>query len=133
MAETEDMAPARASSTNASTRRAAGNGAGRSTRSRRTRQAPSEDLEAQVAQLQSDIKSITQTLQHMGEDKVGEVRGMAKRRAADLRGKGEEMLESAQDEFSAFEKQIKDTIREKPLTAVAGAVALGFILAVMTR
>jgi hypothetical protein len=43
------------------------------------------------------------------------------------------MLESAQDEFSAFEKQIKDTIREKPLTAVAGAIALGFILAVVTR
>ena len=69
----------------------------------------------------------------MGEDKVGEVQGMAKRRAADLRGKGEEMLESAQDEFNAFEKQIKDTIREKPLTAVAGALAMGFILAVITR
>ena len=91
------------------------------------------DLEAQVAQLQSDIKSITQTLQRMGESKVGEVQGLAKRRAADLRGKGEEMLESAQDEFNAFEKQIKDTIREKPLTAVAGALAMGFILAVITR
>jgi hypothetical protein len=43
------------------------------------------------------------------------------------------MIESAQDEFNAFEKQIKDTIREKPLTAVAGALALGFILAVVTR
>ncbi len=133
MAETEDMAPARASSTSTSPRRAAANGGARSTRTRRPRSTPPDDLEAQVAQLQSDIQSITQTLQAMGESKVGEVRGMAKRRAADLRGKGEEMLESAQDEFSAFEKQIKDTIREKPLTAVAGAVALGFILAVVTR
>jgi hypothetical protein len=42
-------------------------------------------------------------------------------------------MENAQDEFSAFEKQIKDTIREKPLTAVAGAMALGFLIAVITR
>ena len=132
MADTEDMAPARAT-TNGSRRRSAANGASPSTRARRSRQPPPDDLEAQIAQLQNDIKSITQTLQHMGEDKVGEVRGMAKRRAADLRGKGEEMLESAQDEFNAFEAQIKDTIREKPLTAVAGALALGFIIAVVTR
>ena len=130
MADTEDMAPAR---TNGSTRRAA-SGGGSTTRARRTRAAAAPDnLEAQVAQLQADIKSITQTLQRMGENKVGEVQGMAKRRAADLRGRGEEMLESAQDEFNAFEKQIKDTIREKPLTAVAGALAMGFILAVITR
>ena len=130
MADTEDMAPAR---TNGSTRRAASGGSS-TTRTRRTRAAAAPDnLEAQVAQLQADIKSITQTLQRMGENKVGEVQGMAKRRAADLRGKGEEMLESAQDEFNAFEKQIKDTIREKPLTAVAGALAMGFILAVITR
>ena len=130
MADTEDMAPARAAS-NSSPRRAAANGA--STRSRRSRSAGSDDLEAQVNQLQSDLKSITQTLQRMGENKVGEVQGMAKRRAAELRGKGEEMIESAQDEFNAFEKQIKDTIREKPLTAVAGALALGFLIAVITR
>lgn len=136
MADTEDMAPARATSTS-TPRRAAANGAAGASRTRRTaaRRAAAEadDLEAQVAKLQADIKSITQTLGRMGEDKVGEVRGMAKSRAAELRGKGEEMLESAQDEFSAFEKQIKDTIREKPLTAVAGALALGFILAVLTR
>ena len=131
MADTEDMAPAR---TNGSTRRAAANGTGSTARTRRARRSAAPDgLEAQVAQLQSDIKSITQTLQRMGESKVGEVQGLAKRRAADLRGKGEEMLESAQDEFNAFEKQIKDTIREKPLTAVAGALAMGFILAVITR
>ena len=135
MADTEDMAPARPgnSSTPSAPRRAAANGAGTRTRRRAARRETPDDLESQVAQLQSDIKSITQTLQRMGEDKVGEVQGLAKRRAADLRGKGEELMETAQDEFTAFEKQIKDTIREKPLTAVAGAVALGFILAVVTR
>lgn len=130
MADTEDMSPAR---TTNSARRAAANGAATATRARRTSRAKTDDLEAQVAKLQADLKSITQTLGRMGESKVDEVRGMAKSRAAEIRGKGEEMIESAQDEFNAFEKQIKDTIREKPLTAVAGALALGFILAVVTR
>jgi ElaB/YqjD/DUF883 family membrane-anchored ribosome-binding protein len=130
MADTEDMAPAR---TTNSARRAASNGAGTATRTRRTSRAKTDDLEAEIAKLQADLKSITQTLGRMGEHKVDEVKGIAKSRAAELRGKGEEMIESAQDEFNAFEKQIKDTIREKPLTAVAGAVALGFILAVITR
>jgi len=102
-------------------------------RARRTTRAKADDLESQVAQLQNDLKSIAQTLTRMGEGKVDEVRGMAKSRAAEIRGKGEELVETAQDEFGAFERQIKDTIREKPLTAVAGALALGFLIAVITR
>ena len=120
--------PNGATRTATSAARAAGN------RTRRTAsRAKADDLEAQVAQLQDDLKSIAQTLTRMGEGKVDEVRSLAKRRAADIKGKGEELVETAQDEFGAFERQIKDTIREKPLTAVAGALALGFLIAVITR
>ncbi len=92
-----------------------------------------ESLESQVAQLRNDIRSISETLTRMGERKVGEVRDTAKARAQEFAERGEAMVESAQDEFSALEKQLKDTIREKPLTAVAGALALGFLVAVITR
>ena len=125
MADTTDTAPSRATPA-----RRSSNG---SARPRRASRARSDDLEAQVAQLQSDLKTITSTLTRMGEDKVGEVRSTAKLRAAEIREKGEDLIESAQDEFGAIEKQIKDIIREKPLTAVAGAIALGFVLAVVTR
>jgi hypothetical protein len=46
---------------------------------------------------------------------------------------GEGMLENVQDEFGQVEKQIKDTIRQKPLTAVLSAVGIGFLIAVLTR
>ena len=46
---------------------------------------------------------------------------------------GQQAGEEVQDEFGQLEKQIKDTIRDKPLTAVAGAIALGYILAVVSR
>ncbi len=127
MADTADMAP---SKTNSSRRASAANGGAR--RSRASRANP-DDLEAQVAQLQSDLKSITQTLTRMGETQVDNVRSAAKSQAKTLVDRGQSALDDAQDEFGAIEKQIKDTIREKPLTAVAGAIALGFVLAVVTR
>lgn len=126
MAESEDAVTSRP---NGSGARAASTTA----RARRSSRAQTDNLEAQVTQLQNDIKSIAQTLARMGESKVGEVRSMAKMRAAEVKGKGEDLVSTAQDEFSAFESQIKDTIREKPLTAVAGALALGFLIAVITR
>lgn len=81
-----------------------------------------ENLEAQVAQLQSDLKSITNTLNRMGQTAGSE-----------LKSSGQSAINYAQDEFGQLEKQLKDTIREKPLTAIASALAAGFILAVLTR
>ncbi len=81
-----------------------------------------ESLEGQVAQLQNDLKSITATLNRMGQTAGSE-----------LKSSGQSAISYAQDEFGQLEKQLKDTIREKPLTAVASAVAVGFILAILTR
>ena len=92
-----------------------------------------DTLEDQVTQLQADLKSIASTLSRMGQTGATELKATASARADDLAARGQSALDHAHDEFGAFEKQIKDTIREKPLTAVAGAVALGFLLAVITR
>lgn len=126
MADTADMAPNRSTAT----RRA--NGAA-TPRRRSSARAKADDLEAQVEQLQTDIRSITHTLGRMGELGVGQVKSTARSKAQDLADRGQHAVEEVQDEFSQLEKQIKDTIRDKPLTAVAGALALGFVLAVVTR
>jgi ElaB/YqjD/DUF883 family membrane-anchored ribosome-binding protein len=92
-----------------------------------------ESLESEVEQLRADLKSITATLNRMGQTAGNELKSTATAQAEDLKARGQSALDYAQDEFGQFEKQIKDTIRDKPLTAVAGALALGFILAVVTR
>jgi ElaB/YqjD/DUF883 family membrane-anchored ribosome-binding protein len=108
MADTADMAPTRSTS-----RRSGKNGTRRS-QSRRDDAA----LDEQVARLQEDLKSIAATIAAMADDKATEAKGA---------------VDTVQDEFSEMEKQIKDTIRAKPLTAVAGAIAIGFCLALLTR
>jgi ElaB/YqjD/DUF883 family membrane-anchored ribosome-binding protein len=116
MAEAEDPTPAGATS----------NGGHR-------RRAREEDLETQVQHLRDDIKSISNTLTRLGQSTVKDVQKSARQRAQDLADRGQSMIEEAQGEIGSLERQLKDTIRDRPLTAVAGAVALGFLIAVMTR
>jgi len=139
MADNDDVASARTNGSAGShttatppRRRAASTGARRSTRSAALK-VEADSLEDQVAQLQQDLKSITTTLGRMGHTAGNELKSSARARADDLASRGQSALDTAQDEFTAFERQIKDTIREKPLTAVAGAIALGFLIAVITR
>jgi len=115
MATTSDMAPSRRKSSSAKTE---------------TRE---QELEAQIAQLQNDIKAITETLGKLSGEKVGEARALATTEVKHLQQRGQEMLNEAQGQFDHAEKQLKDTIREKPLTAVAAAAGIGFVFALLTR
>jgi ElaB/YqjD/DUF883 family membrane-anchored ribosome-binding protein len=127
MAATTDMSPNRP----ATAPRRAASASRRAPASRSSSREP--DLEAQITQLQADLKGIASTLAGFAESKVEEAQGMAKRELKNLKTQGQNAVEDVQDEFGQIERQLKDTIREKPLTAVAGAIALGFILAVVSR
>lgn len=135
MATTTDMAPNRAAST--TPRRSPANGARRASAAARAAAASAasreDELGDQISQLQADMKAIAQTLAGLAEDKVNEAQSVAKREVKNVAKAGQDAIEDAQDEFNQLERQIKDTIREKPLTAVAGAIALGYILAVVSR
>jgi ElaB/YqjD/DUF883 family membrane-anchored ribosome-binding protein len=131
MATTTDMAPNR---TAAATTPRRGNGTRRAAAaSRAAASSHEDDLSDQISQLQNDMKSIAQTLAGLAEDKVSEAQSVAKREVKNVAKAGQHALEDVQDEFGQLERQIKDTIRDKPLTAVAGAIALGYILAVVSR
>ena len=61
------------------------------------------------------------------------MRDVAKSEARHLQRQGQNVIEDVQDQAGAFEQQLKDTIREKPLTAVASAIGIGFVLALLSR
>jgi ElaB/YqjD/DUF883 family membrane-anchored ribosome-binding protein len=123
MATTADMAPSRTAAARA-----------RGARKSNTSGSRSEaDLQKQIDELQADIKAIAGTLQKVGNEKVSEAQGRAKQEYKHLLQRGQSVMEEVQDEFGEVEKQIKDTIRQKPLTAVISAVGIGFLLAILTR
>jgi ElaB/YqjD/DUF883 family membrane-anchored ribosome-binding protein len=91
------------------------------------------ELEEQIEQLQNDLKSIAATLAGLAGDKVTEARSVAEKEARNLARTGQHAVDEVQDEFGQLERRLKATIREKPITAVASALAIGFILAVVSR
>ena len=119
MATTTDMAPTAAKKS--------------ATASRTASKARERELEEQVAQLQEDLKAITSTLRKLSGEKANTAQNIAISEMQHLKSQGEAMLAEAQDQASVYEKQLKDTIREKPLTAVASALGVGFVLALLTR
>jgi ElaB/YqjD/DUF883 family membrane-anchored ribosome-binding protein len=136
MASSPDMAPGRVTPTttpNPTVRSRSTAAASPRSRASADRPDRSADLELQITRLQEDIRALAATVGALAEEKVAEARDVAKTEAKNLARNGQQAVEDMQDEFGQLEKQIKDTIREKPLTAVAGAIALGFILAVVSR
>jgi ElaB/YqjD/DUF883 family membrane-anchored ribosome-binding protein len=119
MATTSDLAPTRRKAAAAASRASA--------------QMREEQLELQIAQLQADLKGIAATLAQLSNDKVNEAKEVARSEALNLQRKGQNVLEDVQDQAGEIEQQLKDRIREKPLTAVASAVGIGFILALLSR
>lgn len=129
MAETTDLAPDRPAATPRSTprRRTSANG------SRRPARTTEQQLEEQISQLQDDVRSIASSLARLGSEKVTEVRRAAKNEYRNLVSQGQNVAEDVGDEFEAVERQIKDTIRARPITAVLSAVGIGFLVAALTR
>lgn len=121
MATTSDLAPSRPKRTTNGPRASA------------AAKPREEQLEDQISQLQTDLKAIAATLAKLSGEKVNEVRDVAKGEMRHLQRQGQHVIDDVQDQASAVEKQLKDTIREKPLTAVASAIGIGFILALLTR
>ena len=102
-------------------------------RSRASTKPREDQLEDQIAQLQTDLKAIAATLTKLSTDKVNEARDTAKDEARNMQRQGQQVIDEVQDQAGAMEQQLKDTIREKPLTAVASAIGIGYILALLSR
>lgn len=118
MASTTDMSPSAAA---------------RKASSTATAKSREQELESQVAQLQSDLKAVGETLRKLTGEKATEVKDIAETEFRQLKRRGKHMVEEAQDQAGEYEQQLKDVIRDKPLTAVAAAAGIGFVFALLTR
>jgi len=92
-----------------------------------------ESLEDQIEKLQDDIKSIAGSLAKLSDDKVSEARTRAKTQYKSLVKSGRHVVDDLGDQMNAYEGQITEAIRERPLTAIAGAVGVGFLIALLSR
>src|SRR5262249_25812882 len=92
-----------------------------------------EDLAADIEQLKADIAKLTKQLQETGQHTYGAARRAASEGVEQLRMQGEAAYEQLKSQAGDFEEQLTNTVREKPVTALAIAAGVGFLFAVMTR
>jgi ElaB/YqjD/DUF883 family membrane-anchored ribosome-binding protein len=92
-----------------------------------------EDLAADIELLKADIAKLTKQLQETGQHSYGAARRAANEGVEQLKAQGEAALENLRANASDIERQISDTVREKPVTALAIAAGVGFLFALLTR
>lgn len=90
-------------------------------------------LEADIAQLREDVSELARLLKRTGGHASGTARRAASASADDMRSQGEAAMEGLRGNAKEMEEQFESAIRRKPLTAVAMAAGVGFLLAVMAR
>jgi ElaB/YqjD/DUF883 family membrane-anchored ribosome-binding protein len=101
---------------------------------RRAATAHTEDrLEEQISRLQDEIKAIGSSLAKLTDEKVQEARGTAKAQYRSAVKSGRSVVDELSEQVNSYEGQLVEAIRERPLTAVAGAVGVGFLIALLSR
>lgn len=92
-----------------------------------------EDLAADIEQLKADIAKLTELLQETGQHSYGAARRAAAEGVDQLKAQGEAAMESLRASANDFERQISDSVREKPMTSLAIAAGVGYLFALLAR
>ncbi len=91
------------------------------------------DLEADIRQLREDINKLTEQLAKTGQHSYGAARRAASEGVEQLRAQGEAAMEGLKSNARDIEDQLTTTVREKPITALAVAMGVGYFLALLSR
>ncbi len=93
----------------------------------------SAELDADIRQLRADIARLTEQLNLTGEHTYSTARRAAREGVEQLRQQGEAAMEGLRSNARDMEEQLMATVREKPVTSLAVAAGLGYLLALMSR
>ncbi|MGB3389445.1 MAG: hypothetical protein WBA88_15840 [Pseudaminobacter sp.] len=91
------------------------------------------DLEADIRQLRADIAKLTEQLATTGEHSYSTARRAAREGVDQLRAQGEAAIEGLRSNARDVEEQVLATVREKPITSLAVAAGIGYLLALLSR
>lgn len=96
-----------------------------------------EDLRKEIKDLRGDLKQIAKETRDTGSDHFGAIRQsleqMSQRLKAQAQEKAHEVYDSAREHGEEYAVQAREGISQRPLTAVLGAFAAGYILARIRR
>lgn len=107
--------------------------AAKTARTQKSDEISGNDLEKDMRQLRADMAQLVGHLKAMGEQSGNSARKAAGEGIDQLREQGEAALQNVKGSAQDMERQLAQTIRERPITSLAVAVGAGFLLALATR
>lgn len=91
------------------------------------------DLEADIKQLKADIEALGKQLAATGEHGYGAARRAAAQGADQLKAQSDAAVEALRANARDIEEQFMTSVREKPVTSLAIAAGVGFLIALLAR
>lgn len=91
------------------------------------------DLEADIAQLRADLDKLVKQLAATGEHSYRTARRAAAQGADQIRAQGEAAMESIRSSADDIEDRLTSAVREKPVSSLAIAAAVGYFFALLSR
>ena len=91
------------------------------------------EMEAQIDALKAEIASLTRQISASGGRSIDALRKAAAGSTDDLMAQGEAALEGLRTGARDMEEQVAEAVREKPMTALALAAGVGFLVARKAR
>ena len=80
-------------------------------------------------QLREDLRALRKDVASLTSAGVKDASHALKDKAEKVENRARDSMESAATEFQEMQKQAEKAVRKNPLTAVAGALAIGYFLA----
>lgn len=93
----------------------------------------SKNLEQQIEDLRKEISGIAASLNTIGSRKFANARMGAERMFENVSNSGENLKHEVREKLQNAQDNISTCIRDKPLTSLAVAAGIGFVLAQLLR
>ncbi len=92
-----------------------------------------EELKAEIAKLRKELTDLGKHVSKVGDMSARTAHKTASAKADELRAQGEKAFADLRESALDYEKQLTDTVRQKPVTALAIAAGVGFFFALLAR
>tara|TARA_R110002020_G_scaffold58372_4_gene160041 strand:- start:7509 stop:7793 length:285 start_codon:yes stop_codon:yes gene_type:complete len=92
-----------------------------------------DDIAERTARIREELAALGEALAGAGALKAGVAREAAEARVDEVLRSGERLMSEMSGKMSRAERQMSETVREKPLQSLGIAVAAGFLAAILFR
>jgi ElaB/YqjD/DUF883 family membrane-anchored ribosome-binding protein len=96
-------------------------------------EAANEDLARQIGILREELSKLSAEFDRSRQRSASAARQAATDGMESLRAQGEVAYERLREEAAELETQVMRRVREKPVTSLAIAAGIGFLLAILAR